>query len=70
MTPLLNEKEAAEKLGMTVAALRRWRLERRGPTWYRIGNRVRYREEDLEAFIESNAQKGIESRRPRSLTRS
>ena len=42
MTTLLNEKEAAEKLGMTVAALRRWRLEMRGPTFIRVGTRNRY----------------------------
>ncbi len=70
MTPLLNEKEASKKLGMTVAALRRWRLEMRGPTFIRVGTRIRYREEDLESYVESNAQRiGEGSRRLRSLSR-
>ncbi len=70
MTPLLNEKEAAGRLGMTVAALRRWRLERRGPTFIRVGSRIRYREEDLESYVENNAQRlGEGNRRLRSLLR-
>jgi excisionase family DNA binding protein len=70
MNPLLTEKEAAEKLGMSVAALRRWRLEMRGPTFIRVGTRIRYREEDLESYVESNAQRtGDVSRRIRSLVR-
>lgn len=70
MTSLLKENEAAEKLGMTVAALRRWRLERRGPTWIRVGNRVRYREEDLETYVERNEQRTNDNgRRLRFLSR-
>jgi hypothetical protein len=69
MTPLLTEKEAAGKLVMSVAALRRWRLEMRGPTFVRVGRRIRYREEDLESWVEANAQKmGSGGRRLRTLS--
>jgi predicted DNA-binding transcriptional regulator AlpA len=52
-TNLMTEKEAAEKLAVSLATLRRRRLERRPPDWVKIGASVRYKVEDLESFIES-----------------
>ncbi len=51
---LLDEAEAARILHCTRSALRRWRLERRGPPFVRIGRLIRYRPSDLEEFIERN----------------
>ena len=51
-TPLfVNEREAARLLSVSVAALRRWRREGRGPRVTRIEHCVRYRVSDLEAFM-------------------
>ena len=58
MTPqLLNEKETAQTLNCTVSALRRWRRERRGPKFVRIGRLIRYNEADLLQYIESNTER-------------
>ena len=52
MTELLDERQAAKWLHCSVAALRRWRLLRtNGPAFCRIGRLVRYRPEDLAAFV-------------------
>jgi predicted DNA-binding transcriptional regulator AlpA len=51
---MMNEKDVAEKLKMSLAALRRWRYENRGPRYLKLaGVAVRYREEDLNAWLES-----------------
>ena len=50
---LFNEHEAAARLGLTVATLRRWRWARQGPAWVKIGAAVRYSPTDLTAFIEA-----------------
>jgi hypothetical protein len=46
-----NEKDAAQMLGCSVGLLRKWRLFEEGPAFYKIGRLVRYRQEDLEAFM-------------------
>ncbi len=53
---LLTEKEAAEGLHCTVAALRRWRREHRGPRWVHLGRLIRYSPADLEAFIQASTE--------------
>jgi uncharacterized protein YjcR len=49
-----NEKEVAVMLGCSVAALRKWRLFRKGPTYRKIGRLVRYSEGDLAAYLEAS----------------
>jgi predicted DNA-binding transcriptional regulator AlpA len=50
---LLNEHAVAELLGVSVATVRRWRLLSQGPKFIRVGAAsVRYRPEDLAAYIE------------------
>ncbi|TAL16666.1 DNA-binding protein [bacterium] len=52
---LLNEKQAASLLNLTPRALQAWRVQGRGPKHVRIsGACVRYRPEDIKAFIEAN----------------
>ena len=48
---VVREAEAARILAVSVAALRRWRREGRGPTFVRIERCVRYRVADLEHFL-------------------
>jgi excisionase family DNA binding protein len=51
---LISEIEAAKYLGLCVATLRAWRCTRRvNLRYHKIGRAVRYRIEDLEAFIQS-----------------
>ena len=51
MFALLTEHEVAEQLHVSVASLRRWRLERSGPQFIKVGSLVRYRPEDLETWL-------------------
>ena len=51
----LTETEVAEMLRCTKAALRKWRRQRRGPRFVRVGRLIRYRLADVEEFLESNA---------------
>ena len=55
MMELLTEGEVAAVLQCTKSALRRWRREGRGPRYVRVGRLIRYRQPDLELFIEENA---------------
>jgi predicted DNA-binding transcriptional regulator AlpA len=50
---LLDEKELASRLKLSVASARRWRLLRQGPKFFKIGASVRYRAEDVEAWLNS-----------------
>jgi hypothetical protein len=52
---LLNEYGAADLLTLSVATMRRWRLLRQGPKWIKLGSAVRYRPEDIEAYINGRA---------------
>jgi excisionase family DNA binding protein len=51
MNALLNEEEVAKQLHISVASLRRWRLERRGPPFIKVGSLVRYKPEEVEAWL-------------------
>lgn len=49
---LLDERQVARLIGMSVASLRRWRLLHRGPKFLRVGgSAVRYRPEDLASWL-------------------
>jgi hypothetical protein len=48
MQSFLTEQEVSTRLNVSVATLRRWRLEKRGPTF---GSLVRYRPEDLDSWV-------------------
>ena len=51
---MYDEKETAEFLGCSVAALRKWRLLGTGPAYVKVGRLVRYREDDLVAYLDAN----------------
>jgi hypothetical protein len=51
MSTLLTEDDVATQLHVSVASIRRWRLERRGPPFMKVGSLVRYRLEDMEAWL-------------------
>lgn len=52
---LLNEHEVANTCGISVLTLRKWRSLRRGPRFLKIGSLVRYRPQDVAAWIDSQA---------------
>lgn len=50
-TDLFTPTELAEYLNISPRTLIRWRNERRGPDWIRVGRVVRYRRQDVEAWL-------------------
>ncbi len=55
---LLTEHDVARITGLSVASVRRWRLFRRGPKYLKIGVAVRYRSEDLTAWLQKRPTGG------------
>ena len=54
----LTERELAEYLNVSVAAIRRWRLRGEGPRFHKFCALVRYSVADVEAWAESRRQGG------------
>ena len=56
LTPtFVAEKDAAKRLGISVKTLQRWRSERRGPAYSKVGGRlIRYAVGDLDHFFEQS----------------
>jgi excisionase family DNA binding protein len=53
--PLMTPQEVADFLAMPVLTLQTWRAKRTGPRAYRVGRHVRYRREEVEAWLEQQA---------------
>ena len=49
----MTQTELAERWRLSEATLERWRTESGGPLFLKLGNQVRYRLEDVEAFEEA-----------------
>lgn len=47
---LLTPPQVADRLQLSAGTLAHWRVLRKGPRYFRIGTRIRYREDDVEAF--------------------
>jgi len=52
MEKLLSQRELRNLLSQSDSTLERWRREGKGPRFIKIGRSVRYRESDVEAFLE------------------
>ena len=48
---LLEEKELAERLQVSLGTLRTWRTEGKGPRFHRIGQMIRYAPSDVKAWL-------------------
>lgn len=51
---LLRSKDVAELLSVSEASLSRWRHGGTGPRWINLNGIARYRQSDLDAFIEEH----------------
>jgi len=56
--PLHTTQSAAHQLRVPPLTMSSWRATGRGPSFVKIGRLVRYRQEDLDAFIEAGRQHG------------
>lgn len=50
----LTEKEVAELTGFSLQTLRNWRHVSRGPSYLKVSRSIRYRMEDVTAYMERN----------------
>ena len=53
----IDTYEAAELLGLSAGTLRVWRCQGKGPSYYKVGNAVRYKVDDLEAWKSANVKR-------------
>jgi predicted DNA-binding transcriptional regulator AlpA len=51
---LHDVRTTAKILGLSKSALNKWRVYGKGPKWVRLGRRVRYLEDDLNAWLAEN----------------
>ena len=64
---LLTETDLAQRLNVSLAALRRWRLENRGPTYRKLGALVRYDPKDVANWLHSCPVGGAVAKKQRAL---
>jgi excisionase family DNA binding protein len=50
---LLTEMQVSQLLQVSLARIRKWRVEKRGPRFIKVGSLVRYRRADLEQWVSS-----------------
>ena len=55
MERLYTPAQVSEMLGMSVKTLEKWRWERRNLPYVKLGAAVRYKESDLEAWLDEHA---------------
>lgn len=53
MENLLDKKQLAEKLNISVKTIDLWMRSGKGPRFIRIGKLVRFKKQDVEEFIEN-----------------
>jgi hypothetical protein len=58
----MNTERAASYLGMRPTTLNNWRIAGKGPRFLRIGSRVMYRQQDLDAYLETRTVETADSR--------
>jgi predicted DNA-binding transcriptional regulator AlpA len=47
----LNEKQLSQQLNVSLSALRKWRVRKRGPRFRKLGRSVRYSVADLAEWL-------------------
>ena len=50
----LNEEETATYLSLSTHLLRKWRCQGEGPIYYRVGNRILYKIQVLNEWVETH----------------
>ena len=61
----LNQSELAKRWSLSTRTLERWRWQRQGPPFLKVGGRVVYRLEDVESY-EASAAPAARRRRART----
>ena len=58
----LNQRQLADRWDLSEATLERWRSEGIGPVFLKLQGQVRYRIEDIEAFVVDSLRKSTSER--------
>lgn len=66
----MNQRQLANRWGVSEACLERWRSEGIGPQFLKLRGRVMYRQVDVEAFEESCLRQSTSSPNPKRQIRS
>ncbi len=53
--PLRSPQEVAEYYGVPLATVYKWNSVGTGPRYIRVGRHVRYRQSDIDAWLDSHA---------------
>jgi excisionase family DNA binding protein len=59
MSDLLSPQDLADYLGVPVRTVYAWNHHSTGPTPIHVGKHVRYRREDVEAWLRSNEKEPV-----------
>lgn len=62
LEPLLNEHDVARITGLSVASVRRWRQLKQGPKYIKLGSAVRYKPEEVSAWLDARPGYGGQER--------
>jgi hypothetical protein len=68
MLTLLTERDISKQLRVSLGSLRRWRMVRQGPPFIKVGLLVRYKPEDVEAWLSAQPTGGAQSQ-PKAANR-
>ena len=55
----ISSAELADQLNISIPTLARWRANKRGPRWIRVGRSIRYRTEDIEAWLQQREMRKL-----------
>lgn len=58
---VMTEKQAAQYVGLSQRTLQAYRFKRIPPTYIKVGRVVRYRQDDLDDFLEANRVDPLEA---------
>ena len=58
---LMPAKDVAALFDKTEASLAQWRYEHRGPKYVRVGRKIFYRRQDVQAYIDANVHETTNS---------
>jgi predicted DNA-binding transcriptional regulator AlpA len=64
----LTETQVSQQTHVSLGTLRRWRLEHRGPHYYKFGSLVRYAESDLDIWLAAQPSGGDTHDRKQPVT--
>jgi predicted DNA-binding transcriptional regulator AlpA len=60
---LLNEHDVAARLSKSVQTIRRWRMFKEGPKFFKVGASVRYKAEDVATWLDAQPTGGAQPKK-------